>query len=92
MNFICETLVYAKKNYYLCIRKAASRHNCSSKLGKFCSRFAFSLQKISGISAKQSSELVVLRSICIIFALCKRKSEARPRNPGRKSSFTYCNH
>ena len=35
------------------------------------------LQKISGISAKQSSELVVLRSICIIFALCKRKSEAR---------------
>lgn len=26
------------------------------------------LHKISGISAKQSSELVVLRSICIIFA------------------------
>ena len=46
MNFICETLVYAKKNYYLCRRKAASRHNCSSKLGKFCSRFAFSLHRV----------------------------------------------
>ena len=27
--------------YKLWISKAASRHNCSSKLGKFCSRFAF---------------------------------------------------
>ena len=35
-----------RENSYLCRRKAASRHNCSSKLGKFCSRFAFALQRI----------------------------------------------
>ena len=29
------------RSFLLCISKAASRHNCSSKLGKFCSRFAF---------------------------------------------------
>ena len=27
--------------FFFFISKAASRHNCSSKLGKFCSRFAF---------------------------------------------------
>ena len=40
-----------RENSYLCRRKAASRHNCSSKLGKFCSRFAFALHNQSCISA-----------------------------------------
>ena len=45
-NFPSTLMLNMRENSYLCRRKAASRHNCSSKLGKFCSRFAFALQRI----------------------------------------------
>ena len=40
--------------FFFWISKAASRHNCSSKLGKFCSRFAFAFTaKIVSICADE---------------------------------------
>ena len=51
--------------HYLCIRKAASRHNCSSKLGKFCSRFAFSLHRVKkNGSAHRDSDTRVRQIFC----------------------------
>ena len=46
---------------------AASRKNIQASL-LLCARFALSLYKIGCISAKHTSKLVVMRSICTIFA------------------------
>ena len=56
----------SRKMYYLCRRKAASQQNIQASL-IFCIRFAFSLKKKSCISAKYSSKLDILHSICIFF-------------------------
>jgi len=59
--------------YYLCRRKAASQQNIQASL-IFCIRFAFSLKKKSCISAKYSSKLDILHSICIFFASSTNES------------------
>ena len=43
---------------YFCIRKAASRHNCPSKLGKFCSQFAFALHRHYGEAGGRTAKWI----------------------------------
>ena len=74
------------KNNYLCRKYAASQQNIQASL-MLCIRFAVSLQKIRGISAKHPSKLDVLHSICCIFAE-KKREQTIPQVRGENNLIT----
>jgi len=63
-TFLVFFYTLLNKNNYLC---RTSQQNIQANL-MLCIRFAVSLQKIRCISAKHSSKLDVMHSICCIFA------------------------
>ena len=43
--------------FFFWISKAASRHNCSSKLGKFCSRFVVGWASLRGLAGSGAAKI-----------------------------------
>ena len=53
--------------FFFWISKAASRHNCSSKLGKFCSRFVVGWASLRGLAGSGAAKVRHLFGLCKAF-------------------------
>ena len=82
-TFLVFFYTLLNKNNYLC---RTSQQNIQASL-MLCIRFAVSLQKIRCISAKHSSKLDVVHSICCIFAKQKRE-QTIPQVRGENNLIT----